>query len=341
MKTFVIKRFVPIVLILFIVSGCAIFKGDKKPVELRFSYNNAAYINYGYSFELRSTLIYNSGKEKDVTNKDELSVNVAGASYYNGKVYIEQYPKKLSSNIIKASASYSKDEVSLSTSIAIPFNYLGAVQLDFSGDQGSSGSKGEKGSTPLLFRDGTSGGTGGQGGDGSPGDNLTVYVWKDSIDFYFIKVTNLTSGENYIYKIKNNGFGFLFNVNGGQGGTGGEGGDGGNGKDGSSNNNKVKVPGNGGSGGMGGVGGTGGKGGSVYIFIHPNAAEIQSLFVVYNYGGPYGIGGKGGDGGNGGRPLEGQTAGTNGSKGAGGLNGYSGTNGDVVQVIVEEFDIEY
>lgn len=341
MKAIKLNRFVLMLLLIFIATSCAVFQGNKKPVGLELRYNKAAFINYGYAFEVNSILMYSNGKEKDVTGKDELKITVQGGSYNRGWVSIEQYPKKLSSNLIRISATYIKDKTNLTQTIEIPFNYKGDVELNFKGRQGSSGEKGTKGSTPLLFRDGNTGGDGGLGGDGFPGDNLTVYVWKDSGDFYFIKVNNLSTSQNYIYKIKNEGYGFKFNVNGGQGGTGGDGGDGGDGKDGSNNNNKLKAPGNGGPGGTGGMGGTGGNGGSVYIFVHPNASEIQSKFAVYNFGGSGGNGGDGGNGGKAGRPLEGQAAGNAGAKGQNGSGGYNGSNGDVFQIIVEAFDIEY
>jgi hypothetical protein len=341
MKAIKHNRFLLITLLTFIATSCAVFQGNKKPVALELRYNKAAFINYGYSVELNSILIYSNGKEKDVTNKDELKVTVQGAFYTKGSFRIDNYPKKLSTNLIRVSASYVKDDVNLSASLEIPFNYKGDVQLNFAGKSGSSGEKGSKGSTPLLFRDGNTGGDGTVGGEGFAGDNLTVYVWKDSGDFYFIKVNNLTSSQNYIYKIKNEGYGFKFNVNGGPGGNGGDGGDGGDGKDGSNNNNKLKAPGNGGPGGTGGLGGTGGRGGSVYIFVHPNASDIQYKFAVYNFGGSGGSGGAGGDGGKPGTPLTGQAAGNAGTKGQNGSGGYSGANGDVVQILVEEFDIEY
>ncbi|MBK7129734.1 MAG: hypothetical protein IPM74_05490 [Crocinitomicaceae bacterium] len=327
--------------LIFLFNGCAIFGGGKKPVALELRYDQNAYINYGYSFNLEAVLIYNNGKEKEVTTKDETEIKVEGAYYSYGRITIDKYPRKLSSNLIRVHATYKKDEVNFVQDIEIPFNYKGEIELDFRGKQGSTGIQGENGGTALLFRDGKDGGTGGIGGDGFTGDNLTVYVWKDSGDFYFIKVNNLTTSVSYMYKMKSSGYPFRLNVSGGQGGSGGDGGSGGEGKDGSNNNNKIKLPGNGGRGGMGGVGGTGGKGGNVYVFIHPNAEDFRQKISCYNYGGPGGYGGKGGSGGRGGRPLEGQTAGTNGGDGTPGQRGYDGAPGDVFSVLVEEFDIEY
>lgn len=338
-----IKKIIPFLFagLLMSLLSCSVFKSGKKPVELEIRYNDGNYINYGKYFQVEFYVKYSNGKEKEVTGKDELSVNTAGASYSNGYVYIDGLPTKISSNQVKISASYVKDEITLKDEVTIPFNYKGDIEISFTGRQGSTGSSGENGATPLLFRDGKEGGSGGIGGDGGPGDNLTLYVWKDSMEFYYIRVNNLSTSQTYIYKIKKTGYRFHMNVSGGQGGTGGKGGSGGDGKDGSNSNNKVKAPGNGGMGGNGGIGGTGGKGGNVYIFIHPSAADIQQIFSCYNYGGSGGYGGDGGNGGRGGTPLEGQTAGSAGPQGSKGASGYNGANGDVFTILVENFDIEY
>lgn len=314
----------------------------KVPKSLEFSLSQTAFVNYSSVFQVECYLTYNNGKKKEITGKDELTVSVTGpATYSRGKIYVDAYPQKLCENTIRIKGAYKKDKISLETSLEIPFNYKGDIELNFSGTQGSSGQDGAKGSTQLVFRDGNKGEDGGPGGEGSRGDNLTVYVWQDSVDFYFIKVNNLTSGKTYIYKIKENGYGFRIKVNGGKGGKGGKGGNGGDGKNGSSNNGKTKLPGNGGNGGSGGMGGTGGNGGDVYVFIHPNASSFQSKIAVYNFGGTGGDGGDAGKGGAGGSALEGQTAGTKGTDGASGTPGYSGLNSTVFQILVEEFDIEY
>jgi hypothetical protein len=328
-------------LLIFVLSGCALLKGNKKPVKLVLRYSSEANINYGSSFNLETFIIYSNNKEKEVTGKDELTIGISGASYRkNGTVSIDSYPTKLSSNTISVSASYVKEDISLQTQIDIPFNYKGNIQLHFDGRDGEKGTTGDKGSTALLFRDGKEGGVGGNGTSGSSGDNLTVYVWKDSVDFYFFKVQNLKTSVTYIYKIKDRGYSFSLNATGGQGGKGGEGGNGGDGKDGSVSDDKVKDPGDGGKGGMGGNGGNGGNGGDVYVFIHPNAADIQPRVTTSNYGGTAGAGGDGGKGGKAGTPATGQTAASDGTAGASGTGGYSGSNGNF-QVLVEAFDIEY
>jgi len=324
------------------VSSCALFKGNKKPVELQLRYNSYAAITYGAQFDLDAFLIYSNGKDKNVNGKEELTVKVTGAEYYrNGKIYIENYPTQLSTNTISIYASYVKDDVSLKAETKIPFNYKGDVLLYFSGNKGVDGTNGEKGGTQLLFRDGKPGTDGSSGTDGFKGDDLTVYIWKDSVEFYFIRINNLSSGKKYIYKIKDSGFNFNISSPGGQAGDGGSGGSGGSGKDGVLDGTKAKLPGDGGKGGDGGNGGYGGKGGNIYIFIHPNAAEIQEHIFGYNYGGNGGNAGKGGSGGKAGVPLAGQTAASDGLVGHNGFAGQQGQQGDVMQVLVEEFDIEY
>lgn len=335
-------HFSAILILLFTVSGCALFKGSKKPVELQLRYNSYAAITYGATFDLDAYLLYSNGKEKNINGKDELTIKITGAeSYRNGRIHINQYPTQLSSNVISVYASYVKDDISLKAETKIPFNYKDNVNLFFLGNRGPNGANGEKGGTALLFRDGKPGSDGGPGGDGYAGDNLTVYIWKDSVDFYFIRVNNLTDGKKYIYKIKDSGFNFTLSTSGGNGGDGGTGGSGGNGKDGVLEGSKTKLPGDGGKGGAGGNGGMGGKGGSIYIFIHPNASAIQPHIFGYNYGGNGGDAGKGGSGGKAGVPLAGQSAASDGLNGNNGFAGQPGQQGDVVQVLVEEFDIEY
>jgi len=335
------KSFITFFLIhsFLLLNSCSGFKQNKTPQSLVIRYSKNAAINYGASFDVKACVIFAHGKEKDMTGKEELDIKIEGAIYTRGKVRIENYPESLTPNVIKIWATYSKNETTLTAFEEIPFNYKSTVQVDFRGKNGATGNKGSNGSTPVLFRDGKDGDSGGTGNDGESGDNLTVYVWKDSIDFYFIKVTNLTNDKKYIYKIKDEGFGFRFDVTGGNGGNGGVGGDGGKGKDGSSTDSNNKRPGNGGRGGVGGTGGNGGSGGSVYIFIHPNAAEMQGKIIAYNFGGNGGIGGNGGKGGKAGAPAAGQS-GTDGQEGAKGLNGYKGGQGTFT-IIVEEFDIEY
>ena len=323
------------------LTGCAIFGGDKKPGKLELRYDKNSFINYGHSFKLEAYVLYNNGKEKEVTGKDELQIKIHGASYNNGWVSVDGYPAAFGSDVIKIDGYYTKDEISLSHALDIPFNYTGDLVVAFTGRKGSQGMDGEKGNTALLFRDGNSGDTGLNGNKGGDGDNLTVYVWKDlTTGLYKIKVTNLITNTSYYYKTTSSNYAIRFDVSGGEGGKGGNGGNGGDGKDGSSTEKKTKEPGDGGDGGWGGDGGSGGNGGNVYVFIHPNAAEVQSRITAYLNGGPGGEGGDGGTGGKGGAPLEGQTAGTSGGAGRSGNRGINGLPGTVFEVLVEEFDIE-
>jgi hypothetical protein len=329
-----------VVALLCTLNSCRILKGGKKPVRLELRYSPEAFINYGYSFNLEAYVIYSNGKEKEVTGKDGFSLQIVGATYSSGMVVIENYPRTVSENIIKITGKYVNDDANLIHAIDIPFNYKGVVTVFLGGSVGSQGIPGADGGTALLLRDGKTGEPGMPGGRGSDGHNLTVYIWKDNLEFYRIKVLDLTTNQTYYYKTNNPDYGFTFDVSGGRGGTGGTGGAGGNGKDGVSTDKKTKLPGNGGTGGAGGVGGQGGNGGNVYVFIHPNAAPIESKISAYLYGGQGGYGGDGGKGGRGGSPLEGQAAGATGSGGSGGLGGMPGNPGTVFQVLVENFDVE-
>ena len=340
MKLSVNSLFHTIVLSSLFLTGCAIFKGDKKPTAIDFEFDSNSNINYGYSFNFKTNLIYSNGRTKDITNKSELTIDIKGAEYNNGRISIENYPKSFSNNIISVSATYTKNEIILSKKVDIPFNYRGDVIVNFTGAKGDQGAKGSDGGSSLLFRDGKDGDPGLEGQMGKTGDNLTVYVWRAGDNLFRVKVNNLSSGQIYYYYFKNYGFGFKFNVNGGEGGNGGDGGDGGDGKDGSSTDKKTKEPGNGGNGGAGGNGGTGGNGGDVYIFIHPNAAEIQGQFAVYNFPGAGGKGGSGGKGGKAGTPITGQAAANAGMAGIAGNSGLVGLSNGNLQYIIEEFDIE-
>ncbi|MBK9192658.1 MAG: hypothetical protein IPM77_14830 [Crocinitomicaceae bacterium] len=77
------------------LSTCAVFKSGKKPVELEIRYNDGNYVNYGKTFPVEFYVKYSNGKEKEVTGKDELTVNTAGAFYSNGYIHIDGLPKKL------------------------------------------------------------------------------------------------------------------------------------------------------------------------------------------------------------------------------------------------------
>lgn len=326
---------------LFFLAGCALFKGNKEIERLKFVYDANATINYGHSFSVKTMIVYKGGKEKEITSKKELQVTVKGASYNKGRIYIDGYPETLRSDTIYLSAEYIKDDKTYSLKEAIPFNYQGDLQIEFKGEKGANGSNGKSRSTPIIFRDGKDGEDGYEGEMGKNGDDLSVNIWKDpQTGLYRIKVMNLNTSKTYHYTYKDAGFGIRFDVNGGNGGDGGDGGDGSDGKDGEITEKKTKSPGDGGNGGNGGIGGTGGTGGTVYVFIHPNAKEIQNKIAVYNFGGSGGQAGEGGKAGDAGKPAEGQDEANPGVDGAPGAIGPDGLQGAPFQITVEDFDIE-
>lgn len=334
------SSFVCIISILFL-SACGIAKGGKKATGIEFIYDNNLSINYGYSFDFDTYLIFSNGKQKKVTGKDELQIDIEGASYRNGVIYCNDYPTSFQDDKIKVKATYSYKEKIFTKEASFEFNYLGNLFMRFNGEEGQNGMDGSNGSSSLLFRWGTDGSDGGMGGKGGNGADLTVHVWKDlNTGLYKMKVFNLITNNTYYYKTADVPYEIRIFVNGGRGGKGGAGGNGGDGKDGKKTDKKTKDPGNGGNGGNGGMGGTGGDAGNVYIFVHPNAAEIQGRFRIYNEGGAGGDGGPGGRAGSGGKALEGQEAATEGNAGIGGEGGVGGYSGGVVEIVVEEFDIE-
>ena len=336
------KNIIFIISSFLILAGCNLFKGSKTPTGIEFKYNTSANINYGYSFSFKTVLVYSNGKTKNISGKEELDITIEGGDYNNGSISLPSYPTSFQKDTIKIEATYTNGDLVFKKSIAIPYNYKGDLKLDFSGNSGDDGEKGSNGGTSMIFGYGKDGDAGGQGKDGYNGSDLLVHIWKDEISqLYFIRVTDINADKMYFFKNQDSGYGIKLDITGGKGGKGGNGGDGGDGKDGRIKKEKKKEPGDGGNGGSGGNGGNGGNGGSVYVFIHPNAAEIQSRIAIYNFGGEPGIGGNGGKAGLGGKPLEGQNAGTDGIAGNAGVPGVSGNTGEAYEISVEEFDIEY
>lgn len=328
-------------LLLLMLSACALLKGKKEIQEIKLEYPTDAKINYGYTFPIKTYVVYSNGKKKEITGKKELTISAEGATYSNGKLKIGGYPENLRSDTIKLTAVYTVNDKTYEKKMTLPFNYNGDLVVAFNGKAGIDGESGKNKGTPVILRNGKNGEDGGEGGVGENGADLTVNIWKETDkERYRVKVSNLVTQKTYQYTYQPNGFGIRFEVNGGKGGNGGDGGDGGNGKDGLINEKKNKDPGDGGNGGNGGIGGTGGNGGTVFVFIHPNAAELENKIAIYNFGGTGGNAGQAGDAGEGGDPAEGQDLVPDGVAGADGVVGQSGETGAPYQIIVEDFDIE-
>lgn len=319
--------------------------GTKKlgePVGIEVRYSEDAKINYGHNFKISTYLKYSKGGEKDISSKSDLSYMVSGATIYNSKIRLNGYPTAFTKDTIFVTATYTKKELNFSTKKSIPFNYKGDLELKFNGQDGDQGESGSDGGTALLFRDGKDGDEGLSGGQGENGHDITVHIYKKSENnLYYIRVTDLNSSKMFYYKTKDVGYAIKFYVNGGKGGGGGTGGDGGSGKDGKKTEKKTKRAGDGGNGGNGGIGGTGGNGGSVYVFIHPSAAEIQSKMTANASGGYPGDAGAGGKAGSPGTPLEGQEAASPGLEGAVGTVGAMGAVGLGIRFSTEDFDIDF
>ena len=340
-KTSLFKFILTNALILLFVSACGIFKGNKEIERLKFSYSSTAEINYGHSFSLKTMLVYKNGREKDISGKKDLTIVVKRGDYKNGKIKIGAYPQSLQPDTIHVKAVYTANDKTYEYSEAIPFNYQGALLIDFSGEPGADGADGGNKGTPLLLRNGKTGGAGLIGAKGNNGHDLTINIWKEKQgERYRISVANLVTNKTYQYTYVDKGFGIQFDVRGGKGGTGGDGGDGGDGKDGVVSDKKTKNPGDGGDGGIGGNGGNGGDSGMVYVFVHPTAEVLIGQIAVYNFGGKGGSFGKGGKAGQGGDPAAGQYQVPDGVMGSEGIAGESGVQGPQFEIVVEDFDIE-
>lgn len=335
----VFKHLIIIVSFLALISSCGLLKEGRKVVDVRFEYDESTAVNYGRDFSFRTYAIQANGKEKDITSKEELNVECYGANYENGRIFIDGYPERFSKDLITIRAQYEKEGTIFKKELTIPFNYQSAIEANFSGTQGEVGGDGSDGGTALLFRWGKDGDSGYSGGLGGNGSDLHVHIWKDpESKKYKMIIEELESGHTYYYSFFEKGHGVSISANGGAGGRGGNGGKGGDGKDYEKTEKKTKSAGDGGHGGDGGTGGQGGTGGSIYVFIHPNAMDIQEKLGLYNFGGPGGDGGSGGQAGSGGSAPEGQTAGENGQAGNSGDQGPLGESGTTIEISIQEFE---
>ncbi len=329
----------------FIVAILSISCGAKKwgtPVGMQINYSETDNVNYGHSFRVQTILVYSTGKTKDITKEKETTYKIQGGKINGNRVSVPGYQKSFGENKVKLEASYTKKDVHYSLSATFPYNYKGDLIIKRNGANGHVGSEGEKGKGNMLFRNGTDGQDGGNGSDGADGHDLTLHIYKDTInDIFKIKVTDVSTTNVFYYKNKDMGFPIKIFSNGGHGGAGGNGADGKDGKDGRMKEDKEKFPGDGGNGGNGGDAGSGGTGGSIYIFIHPSASGIENRIVSYANAGNAGIGGKGGLAGEAGKPLEGQDGAKNGTAGTLGQIGLMGNPGPPLQMSVEDFDIDF
>ena len=336
------KKFLSITILLSAItlSACGLFK-PKVVESFEIRIDEGQNIMYGEDVEIDLVITYTNGKTKNVTNWDEVIVNARGGSYDNGKVSLPSNPSQFIDDEFTIEASYTDEEISLKAKKTVSYNYRDYLRIEFNGHQGPDGLDGSNGGTALLFRDGKAGDTGGQGGMGLPGDDLSIFIWKDqNLGKLKIKVENLSQGTTSYFTYIINDKGLNINVNGGRGGNGGDGGNGGEGKDGRTKNDKKKEPGDGGNGGDGGIGGTGGTGGVITIFLHENAKAFRPYIFINNLGGQGGEGGEGGIGGKGGLPLTGQEPGTDGLAGNPGSNGLNGSPGPEPTILIQEFDTE-
>jgi len=335
MKT---KQFLSLILLLSIYS-CSIFKGKGELVGISIKYDKKADINYGKKFYLQVIGEYSSGKTRNISNKDGLTLKVKGADYKNQKIKIISHPTEFKSDVISANATYVYDGKSFSDSVKIPFNYKGAVELFFNGKNGTNGSDGSNGGTAWIWRFGKNGSHGEVGSDGLQGHELSIYVWKEGL-LYHLMVEDLTDNKTFYYKANNSTSFYKFSSIGGKAGDGGDGGNGGDGKHGVVKDEKTKKAGYGGDAGNGANGGNGGQGGNVRVFIHPTAIAFKDFIKISNFAGTGGKAGVGGKAGKAGTPLQGNTKPEEGKAGKNGLKGLDGKLGDINSKEVTEFDFE-
>ncbi|MDA7802996.1 hypothetical protein N8987_00275 [Crocinitomix sp.] len=318
--------------------GCAILRGSADIKQISMVYDSNANINYNNTFPLDFYAVYADGKKKKISKRSDLIVTIINGLYTDGMLKITPRPEVLIEEIVTISATYITELDTFKISQSIPFNHKGYLVIPFSGANGLEGEEGDGKSTPLLLRDGKDGEDGLNGGNGEDGAYISVRIWKEnSSEFYRIEVSDLSNNTTYHYRFKNNGNSIHIEANGGSGGNGGDGGKGGNGKDGELSDDKTKAPGDAGNGGNGGIGG---NGGSVFIYLHPNAAELKEIISVYNMEGGAGLAGKKGLAGRTGNPDTDQEAAPEGIDGIDGQSGIAGQKGEPFQLFIEHFDFE-
>ena len=312
------------------------------PTKITIKCDAKKEVHYGNRLPFQVVVNFEKGATRDVTAKSETTYEVSGGRVFGKEIIVEDRPENFGIDSVKVKAIYTIKEEKIETSITIPFNYQGDLLIDFSGKDGDNGENGKNRSSSMLSRDGKDGDDGDNGQDGGNGSTISAYIYKDAAsDFYLIKVANVDDGKNYYYKTKNYGFAIKFLANAGDGGDGGDGGNAGDGNDAKVKDDKTKDAGDGGDGGNGGNGGNAGNAGSIFVFIHPSAADIKDKVVGFAVTGKPGIAGEPGTAGKAGAVLTGQTAKQDGIPGIAGIAGQTGQEGTGIMISVEDFDLDF
>lgn len=316
-----------VLFVLFFVSACSVFKGNKKIIAIEIRCDTNAPILNGHSFEINVLATNSNGKKQEITQKNDCVISVIGGSRNNGTITIPNYPTSPITESLLVKATYSIDDQSFLKELNTPYKYFDHLTFSFNG---TNGSKGKDKGTPLIFLNGNVGETGENGVPGEGGHQLAVNIWKAvTSGLSRIKINNLITDATYYYTFRDKGFGANLIVNGGRGGNGD---DGGTGKDGKISDNKTKEPANGGN------GGTGANGGSAINFLPPNAIELQNKISLTSIGGEGGGPFRVGEAGQLGQPLDGQTPGQKGVKSLSVTSVKNGLMGDPFQLIIEAFE---
>ncbi len=327
-----------IILVLFVLISC----GSVKKIDITtirtiyLEHNPVLPLNYGGKIEGKIKAITTDGEEIDITNNIHLKI-ASNDVVQRGKTFeIVKHPTSFDDYFVRLSYTYVNKEEVLVISDSIQLNLRGDLRIDGSGADGEAGANQTNRSRPLVLRDGKDGEDGANGQHGSPAGDYIAYVWKEGSD-YFIYVQNIQTKEEWRYVSRSPGT-ILFDISGGDGGSGGNGGDGSNGKDGELDGDKSIRPGHGGNAGNGGSGGNGGNAGSIVLFLHANAAELESKIAFNMSAGSAGKAGEMGKPGLPGKPQVGQAAGIKGRTGVNGLTGMRGQDGQVPEIAIQEFD---
>lgn len=293
-------------------------------------------LNYGGKFEGKIKAITTDGEEIDITNNRHLTLNSNDIVQIGKNFTIVKHPSSFDDHYIRFAYTYVNKEEIINFSDSILLNLRGDIRIDGSGKDGEHGINQKDRSNPVVFRDGKNGEHGTDGAHGTSAGDFIAYVWKEGTD-YFIYAQNIHTKEEWRF-VSREPKKILFDLSGGHGGNGGRGADGSNGKDGIIDGDKSKVPGNGGNAGNGGNGGNGGNAGSVILFLHTNAAELESKITFNVSAGNAGEFGAMGKPGLPGKALEGQLEGFKGQIGRNGLTGMRGQDGQVPPITIQEFD---